>query len=320
MKKRGLAMLLALSMGVGMLSGCSTGSSGAGAGRTTAAAQSVSEGQSESQTPAEDGTEAENGVGTEDGAGAESQTSQAPEGAVYAAGGYEGNQEELAEMLQHFGDQEFIDANLSPKKQQLAILATLVATMSYPQVKEQTGIALDQELTPLEIREAIYQTASYAGYQKAINAMAYADEMFAERGIEIPLESQATVTDEDRYEKGLEAQRAIFGPDFAAITEDMSESMKRRVSYVSEFSFGDFMTRTGLDEAERELIVLCVIASLGGADSQLSGHAAGSLAAGNTGDELLAAVLLCMPYNGFPRGLNAYATVNDAILQAEQNG
>ena len=223
-------------------------------------------------------------------------------------------------MLQHFGDQEFIDANLSPKKQQLAILATLVATMSYPQVKEQTGIALDQGLTPLEIREAIYQTASYAGYQKAINAMAYADEMFAERGIEIPLESQATVTDEDRYEKGLEAQRAIFGPDFAAITEDMSESMKRRVSYVSEFSFGDFMTRTGLDEAERELIVLCVIASLGGADSQLSGHAAGSLAAGNTGDELLAAVLLYMPYNGFPRGLNAYATVNDAILQAEQNG
>lgn len=192
--------------------------------------------------------------------------------------------------------------------------------MSYPQVKEQTGIALNQGLTPLEIREAIYQTASYAGYQKAINAMAYADEMFAERGIEIPLESQATVTDEDRYEKGLEAQRAIFGPDFAAITEDMSESMKRRVSYVSEFSFGDFMTRTGLDEAERELIVLCVIASLGGADSQLSGHATGSLAAGNTGDELLAAVLLYMPYNGFPRGLNAYATVNDAILQAEQNG
>ncbi|HJC66359.1 MAG TPA: hypothetical protein H9931_06500 [Candidatus Enterocloster excrementigallinarum] len=104
MKKRGLAMLLALSMGVGMLSGCSIGSSGAGAGRTTAAAQSVSGGQSESQAPAEDGTEAENGAGTEDGAGAESQTAQTPEGAAYAAGGYEGNQEELAEMLQHFGD------------------------------------------------------------------------------------------------------------------------------------------------------------------------------------------------------------------------
>lgn len=101
MKKRGLAMLLALSMGVGMLSGCSIGSSGAGAGRTTAAAQSVSGGQSESQAPAEDGTEAENGAGTEDGT---ETTGQTPEGAVYAAGGYEGNQEELAEMLQHFGD------------------------------------------------------------------------------------------------------------------------------------------------------------------------------------------------------------------------
>ena len=103
MKKRGLAMLLALSMGVGMLSGCSIGSSGAGAGRTTAAAQSVSGGQSESQAPAEDGTEAENGAGTEDGAGAESQTSQAPEGAVYAAGGYEGNQAELAKVSKPMG-------------------------------------------------------------------------------------------------------------------------------------------------------------------------------------------------------------------------
>lgn len=74
--------------------------------------------------------------------------------------------------------------------------------------------------------------------------------------------------------KAWRPREPFFGPDFAAITEDMSESMKRRVSYVSEFSFGDFMTRTGLDEAERELIVLCVIASLGGADSQLSGHAA----------------------------------------------
>lgn len=147
--------------------------------------------------------------------------------------------------------------------------------------------------------------------------MAYADEMFEERGIEIPLESQATVTDENRYEEGLAAQRVIFGENFAAITDDMSESMKRRVAYVSEYSFGDFMTRTGLDDAERELIVTCTIAALGGADSQLSGHAAGSLTAGNTGDELLASVLLCALYNSFPRALNAYAVINEVVSQAE---
>lgn len=185
------------------------------------------------------------------------------------------------------------DANLSVKKQQLSILATLVTTMSYSQVKEQVGIALDAGLTPIEIKEAIYQVAPYAGYQKAINAMAYADEMFEERGIEIPLESQATVTD------------------------DMSESMKQRIVYVSEYSFGDFMTRTGLDDAECELIVTCTIAVLGGADSQLSGHAAGSLTVGNTGNELLASVLLCAPYNGFPRALNAYGIINEIIAQAQ---
>ena len=289
MRKKRLALLLATCIGAGVMAGCTQQNTGVT--NTQAAAE-----QNVSQTRTKE-TMAES----------ENETS--------GDTGYTGNQQELAQMLEHFGDQEFIDANLSQKKQQRVLLATVVSTMSYPQVKIQTGIALDKGLTPVEIKEAIYQTASYAGYQKALNAMAYADEMFEERGIEIPIESQATVTDEDRYEKGLAAQRAIFGENFAAITDDMSESMKRRVAYVSEFSFGDFMTRTGLDEAERELIVMSVIASLGGADSQLSGHTTGSLVAGNTGDELLAAVLLSMPYNGFPRGLNAYATVNEAITQ-----
>lgn len=185
--------------------------------------------------------------------------------------------------------------------------------MSYTQVKGQTGIALNAGLTPIEIREAIYQTAPYCGYQKALDAMAYADEVFVEQGIEIPLESQATtVTDEDRYEKGLKVQRSIFGQNFAAITDDMSEFRQRRVAYVSEFSFGDFMTRTGLNEAERELIIMCVIAALG--ENQLGAHAGGALTVGNTGDELLAASLLCMPYLGFPRGLNAYEEVEETII------
>lgn len=285
MKKRRIVVLSALVLSVGILGGCSGNVSAAD---TTAVQETVSVQETVPEQDAE--------------------TNE---------GGYTGNQVELAEMLDHFGDQEFIDANLSVKKQQLSILATLVTTMSYPQVKEQVGIALDAGLTPIEIKEAIYQVAPYAGYQKAINAMAYADEMFEERGIELPLESQATVTDENRYEEGLAAQRAIFGENFAAITDDMSESMKRRVAYVSEYSFGDFMTRTGLDDAERELIVTCTIAALGGADSQLSGHAAGSLTAGNTGDELLASVLLCAPYNGFPRALNAYGIINEVVAQAE---
>ncbi len=202
MKKRGLAMLLALSMGVGMLSGCSIGSSGAGAGL-------FREGRARARPRRKTGQKRKTVRGRKTEPGRKVRRPR-PRRARRTP------PEAMREIRRSW-----------PR------CCSISATMSYPQVKEQTGIALDQGLTPLEIREAIYQTASYAGYQKAINAMAYADEMFAERGIEIPLESQATVTDEDRYEKGLEAQRAIFGPDFAAITEDMSESMKRRVSYVS---------------------------------------------------------------------------------------
>lgn len=285
MKKRIIATVIMSCMTINMLTGCNGN------------AQAEQENQS---------------AVTQEPTASDTQTDTASVGAVQVSTEmYTGNQIELKEMLDHFGDQEFIDVNLSAKKQQLALIATFVATMSYLQVKEQTQIALDAGLTPIEIRETIYQTAPYCGYQKALNAMAYVDEMFVELGIEIPLESQATVTDEDRYEKGLEVQRSLFGQNFAAITDDMSEFRKRRVAYVSEYSFGDFMTRSGLDEAERELIVVSVIAALG--ENQLGAHVGGALIAGNTGDELLAASLLCLPYLGFPRGLNAYGVIEESI-------
>ena len=79
---------------------------------------------------------------------------------------------------------------------------------------------------------------------------------------------------------------------------------------LTEFCFGDFYTRSGLDIARRELLVLCLLAALGGADVQLRGHAAGNLKAGNSVRLQTAAMILCLPYLGFPRALNAIRAIN----------
>lgn len=220
------------------------------------------------------------------------------------------NMTEIETMINNYGN-EYIDKNLDKKTQQLLILSTLTATAAYPQVKSQTAVALDNGLNAEEIQETIYHAAPYCGYTKAINAITAANEVFEERKIELP-KSQSTVTDETRYEKGLEVQRSIFGPQIGTITDDMPEDQKVITRYLSEICFGDFYTRGTLDVKQRELITLSVLTANGGCESQIGSHTNGNLTVGNTRDQMLAAVLLCVPYNGYPRTLNAMNAINTA--------
>jgi 4-carboxymuconolactone decarboxylase len=66
----------------------------------------------------------------------------------------------------------------------------------------------------------------------------------------------------------------------------------------------------------RELLVLCVLAALGGADVQVRAHAAGNLKAGNTVEVQIAAMIHCLPYIGFPRSLNAIRAINQLSTAA----
>ena len=77
-----------------------------------------------------------------------------------------------------------------------------------------------------------------------------------------------------------------------------------------DFGFGDFYTRSGLDLALRELLVLCLLTALGGTEAQLQSHTAGNLKAGNAVDVQIAAMIHCIPYVGFPRALNAIRIIN----------
>lgn len=218
---------------------------------------------------------------------------------------------EIEEMLKHYGS-EYIDKNLDKKIQQLLIIATMTAIQAYTQIKTQTAYALDNGVTAEEIQETIYHSAPYCGYTKSINAINAANKIFEERKINFP-KSQATVTDKNRYEKGLEVQRSIFGPKIGTITDNMPDDQKVITKYLSDICFGDFYTRDTLNIKTRELITLSVLVANGGCETQIVAHTTGNLSVGNTEDKILSAILLCVPYNGFPRTLNALNAVKSTI-------
>ena len=218
---------------------------------------------------------------------------------------------ELMAILRHliFGDMFQIGA-LDDRVRELITVVVLVTNQTLPQLRSHAAAALNVGASPVEIREAVYQCAPFLGFPKALNGLSVINEVFAERGIELPLPDQATVTEVERFERGRAIQHPLYGDEIAENLAGLPEDLRGVIPrLLTEFCFGDFYTRSGLDLALRELLVLCVLAALGGAEVQLRGHAAGNLKAGNTVDVQIAAMIHCLPYIGFPRSLNAIRAI-----------
>jgi 4-carboxymuconolactone decarboxylase len=223
-----------------------------------------------------------------------------------------GSDPELMAILRHviFGE-VFHIGELDDRSRELITVVVLVTNQTLPQLRSHTAAALNVGASPIEIREAVYQCAPFLGFPKTLNGVAVINEVFAEQGIALPLAGQATVAEDERFERGHAIQHPLYGDAIRDNLAGLPESLRGVVPrLLTEFCFGDFYTRSGLDVARRELLVLCRLAALGGADAQLRGHAAGNLKAGNSVEVQTAAMIHCLPYIGFPRALNAIRAIN----------
>lgn len=219
-------------------------------------------------------------------------------------------------MLQKFIFGEvFHTGVLSDHERELITLVVLATQQTLPQLRAHTRAALNIGVKPIEIREAIYQCAPYIGYPKTLNAVGTINEVFTENGIKLPLEHQATVTEENRFEKGKAIQNPLYGDEIIEIMKVLPGDFKNIVPrFLTEANFGDFYTREGLDVKTRELLMYCVLATLG-AEFQLKAHTHGSIKAGNTKEELVAAMVQCIPYIGFPYGINAINIIKNQEIE-----
>ena len=192
-------------------------------------------------------------------------------------------------------------------------VVSLSTQQTLPQLKAHTQAALNVGVTPLELREAVYQCAPFIGFPKTLNAISTINEVFTENGIKLPLEKQSKVTEEDRQERGRELQEPLYGTEIKEALVGLPENMGDEVSrLLTEVYFGDFCTRGVLDMKTRELLTIGILMTVGNWDT-LSSHIKGSLKAGNTEEEVAAAIIQCMPYVGFPNGIKALKILKDEI-------
>ena len=218
----------------------------------------------------------------------------------------QGTDPEMMDILQKFIFGEvFTTGNLSLKQREMITCVTLATMQTLPQLKAHAGAALNVGVTPVELREAMYLTAPFIGFPKMLNAVGTVNDVFKERGISLPLENQTAVTEANRHEQGAAIQDKLYHGGISAVMEGVPGGMGEEVArFLTDYFFGEIYTRNGLDLKTKELLGYCILTTLE-AESQLQSHFHGNIQAGNTPEEVTAAVIQCLPYIGFPAAIKA---------------
>lgn len=236
------------------------------------------------------------------------------------AAGNEGTDPEFMQILQGyiFGDVCHI-GSLDNRMRELVTITVLTVLSTLPQLKSHVQAGLNVGCTTVEIREAVYQCAPFIGFPKTLNAIGTMNEVFAENGIELPLENQGTLsTDKERFEKGLAIQKPVYGDEikdrYTYLPGDFANAVPR---FLTELCFGDFSTRTGMDGKTRELLTVAMLAAMGGTQVQVKSHVFGALEVGNTKEEIVCALVHASGYMGIPRLFNALNACRDLLADNE---
>jgi 4-carboxymuconolactone decarboxylase len=220
---------------------------------------------------------------------------------------------ELVEVFDNFAFDEVLrHGRLDARTRLMVQLAALIACQALAEYRVMLGAALTAGVTPVEVKEIVYQAVPYVGMAKVFDFLHATNEVLTERGVELPLPRQSTTTPENRAERGRAIQEQIIGSEvverlYASSPEDQGHIQR----FLSANCFGDYYTRTGVDVPTRELLTFSMLVALGGCESQVKGHVAANLRVGNDRGRLIAVVTQLLPLIGYPRTLNGLRVVEE---------
>lgn len=208
-----------------------------------------------------------------------------------------------------FGD-IYQHGTLDIQLRELVLIVVNTTNHTLKPLKEHVQAGLKVGLKPEIIKEAVYQCTPYIGFGKVEEALDTVNDIFKEK--KIKTENMSTVHEDTRFEKGFEVQCLAFGKEHIQSGHDNApQELKHIQNYLSEYCFGDFYTRKGLDLKIRELLTFVMLATMGGCENQLRAHTGANLTVGNTRELLIEVITQCQPYIGFPRTLNAIQIINE---------
>jgi 4-carboxymuconolactone decarboxylase len=220
---------------------------------------------------------------------------------------------ELIERFDNFAfDEVLADSDLDLRTRLMVQLASMIACQAVGEFRVMAGAGLTIGLTPVELKEIVYQAVPYVGMAKVFDFLHAANDVLTDRGVQLPLPGQSATTSGTRLERGLATQRQIVGGERVdAMYRAAPDDEQHLQRYLSANCFGDYVARSGIDVPTRELLTFAMLAALGGCDAQVKGHVTANLNVGNDRARLLSVLTVLIPFIGYPRTLNALRALDE---------
>jgi 4-carboxymuconolactone decarboxylase len=108
-----------------------------------------------------------------------------------------------------------------------------------------------------------------------------------------------------RRELGERTLARITGGTGAAVVDSLQDIAPDLAQWVIDFSYGDVMSRPGLDLRSRQFATVAALTAMGTAMPQLRVHLHGALNVGCEAAELVEVILQMAVFSGFPSAINA---------------
>jgi 4-carboxymuconolactone decarboxylase len=220
---------------------------------------------------------------------------------------------ELIEIFDNFAFDEVLrESRLEPRVRLMAQLASMIASQTLREFRVMLDAAIAVGVTPVEIKEIVYQAVPYVGIGKGFDFIHATNEVLTERGVALPLLGQSTTTPATRAERGLAVQKQIVGNEVVDQLYTSAPADQQHIQrLLSANCFGDHLTRAGIDIPTRELLTFSMLVALGGCDPQVKGHVAANLHVGNDRTRLIDVLTQLLPFIGYPRTLNGLRAVDE---------
>ena len=102
---------------------------------------------------------------------------------------------EFVQIFESFAFDEVVNqGSLDDRTRFMAILAALLGCQGVDEFKVMLPAALNMGVTPVEVKEIVYQSAAYLGIGRVFPFLKAVNEELTARGVSLPLEGQATTT------------------------------------------------------------------------------------------------------------------------------
>ena len=121
--------------------------------------------------------------------------------------------------------------------------------------------------------------------------------------------------DDSLFQAGIDARSRVLGPEFVTKAFSTADSFNRDFQeIVTEYCWGGVWGRSTLDDRQRSLNNLCILASLN-RSHEFKLHFRGALRNGCTLDELRETLVQVTVYAGVPAGVSAFRAARKVLAE-----